>query len=241
MFPFIFFNESTSLYIYSALFQANAAILSIIGVFIIFRLQSLQSHVDTLKNFILTTYDDKDKVTRFFLFEQGDLKMKYQMIETKDKLPEENEKIDEKTFRIENPFELWFYKERELLQTKNLIKLPIRLLLVALIINGFSLLFASNIHAYHPIFEVDLEYINILYEVLVLLVISSRMIFMVTKRAPLFSAKKELYDLRNYIKEREMREDKEWKDKYESKIIRFGRMGMERINELLLSKSHIQS
>lgn len=216
MFPFIFFNESTSLYIYSALFQANAAILSIIGVFIIFRLQSLQSHIDTLKNFILTTYEDKHKMTRFFLFEQGDLKMKYQMIESMDKLPEYQGKNDGQSFRVENPFELWFYKERELLQTKNMIKLPIRLLLIALIINGLSLLFATNLHTYHRTFEVDLAYMNILYEFFVLLIISSRMIFMITKRAPLFSAKKELDNLRNYIKEKGKREEKEWKEKFEN-------------------------
>ena len=45
-----FFYEYTSIYLYSALLQANAAILAIVGVFGIFKIQSIQTKIDFLKN-----------------------------------------------------------------------------------------------------------------------------------------------------------------------------------------------
>jgi hypothetical protein len=44
------FSESTGFYLYSSLLQANAAILSILGVFTIFRVQSIQAAIDIIKN-----------------------------------------------------------------------------------------------------------------------------------------------------------------------------------------------
>ena len=48
-----FFSESTGLYLFSALLQANAAILAILGVFGIFRIQSLQSKIEYIKQGLL--------------------------------------------------------------------------------------------------------------------------------------------------------------------------------------------
>ncbi|MDP8267205.1 MAG: hypothetical protein P9L97_00630 [Candidatus Tenebribacter davisii] len=44
------FYEYTSIYLFSALLQANAAILAIVGVFGIFKIQSIQNKIDFLKN-----------------------------------------------------------------------------------------------------------------------------------------------------------------------------------------------
>ena len=56
------FSNSTGLYLFSALLQANAAIIAIVGVFGIFRIQSLQSKIEYIKQGLLQprgrdTYD----------------------------------------------------------------------------------------------------------------------------------------------------------------------------------------
>jgi len=45
-----FFYDYTSIYLFSALLQANAAILAIVGVFGIFKIQSIQAKIDSMKN-----------------------------------------------------------------------------------------------------------------------------------------------------------------------------------------------
>ncbi|MDP8201494.1 MAG: hypothetical protein P9M11_05075 [Candidatus Tenebribacter burtonii] len=65
------FYEYTSIYLFSALLQANAAILAIVGVFGIFRIQSIQTKIDSMKNWVTSTktgfdpdnMDDFDKKT----------------------------------------------------------------------------------------------------------------------------------------------------------------------------------
>ncbi len=51
------FSESTGFYSYSSLLQANAAILSILGIFTIFRVQSFQSAIETIKNSFILSRD----------------------------------------------------------------------------------------------------------------------------------------------------------------------------------------
>jgi hypothetical protein len=46
-------SESTFYYLFSSLLQANAAILSIVGVFIIFRIQNIQSSIDIIKQSLM--------------------------------------------------------------------------------------------------------------------------------------------------------------------------------------------
>jgi len=48
----IFFSDSTSLYVFSALLQANAAILSIAAIFVIFRIQSLGSAIEVRRSIL---------------------------------------------------------------------------------------------------------------------------------------------------------------------------------------------
>lgn len=49
----IVFNDSTSLYFYSALLQANAAIIALIGLYTTFRIQSAYSSIESIKNYFL--------------------------------------------------------------------------------------------------------------------------------------------------------------------------------------------
>jgi hypothetical protein len=51
----IMFSESTGFYLYSSLLQANAAILSILGVFTIFRVQSIQAAIEIIKNSLISS------------------------------------------------------------------------------------------------------------------------------------------------------------------------------------------
>ena len=56
--PENFYSPSTSLYFFSALLQANAAIFSIYGVFVIFKLQSIKSSIDS---FITALMQDRGR------------------------------------------------------------------------------------------------------------------------------------------------------------------------------------
>lgn len=48
-------DQNTCLYLFSALLQADGAIISIVGIFVIFKIQSLQSQIETIKNYLLST------------------------------------------------------------------------------------------------------------------------------------------------------------------------------------------
>ncbi len=46
----IVFTENTSLYFYSALLQANAAIIALVGLYTIFHLQNVNSTIEIIKS-----------------------------------------------------------------------------------------------------------------------------------------------------------------------------------------------
>ena len=62
-----FFSENTGLYFFSALLQANAAILAIVGVFMIFRLQSYQSEKMRIEEKIIPFYMERGSFEAFKL------------------------------------------------------------------------------------------------------------------------------------------------------------------------------
>lgn len=51
----IIFTESTALYFYSALLQANAAMIALIGLYTTFRLQSAYSNIDSAKSYFFAS------------------------------------------------------------------------------------------------------------------------------------------------------------------------------------------
>ena len=126
-----FFSDSSSLYFYSALLQANAAILSIVGVFIVFRIQSYQSSIDIIKTALINNR---------------------RMVEPDDVIMFDNLTISEKEGTIKGLDNSvlksnWLEKETKLKKVKSSVKLPTILLAIGIIINSIGLFTASYIHS----------------------------------------------------------------------------------------------
>lgn len=129
----ITFSDSTGLYFYSALVQANAAILSIVGVFIIFRLQSLQSSIDRAVRALLS--DTRTTPSPVIEFEKMNLEEKKTFVERG---------------KIEPPikplFREWATNEEKISKIRSSIKLPTRLLAFGIVGDSIGLLGANLIH-----------------------------------------------------------------------------------------------
>ncbi|MDP8267602.1 MAG: hypothetical protein P9L97_02625 [Candidatus Tenebribacter davisii] len=133
--PEDFFHETSSLYFFSALLQSNAAIFSLFGVFIIFRLQSLQSSLDLLKN---TLMQDRGKIiTTYSVIEFDNMS-----------LEEKEEKIETfgNTTTIYFLIKSWLDKEKSIDKIKKSIKDPVISMTIVMILNLFGLIFSNYIH-----------------------------------------------------------------------------------------------
>ncbi len=114
-------------YLYSALLQANAAILSIIGVFAIFKIQSLQSIIDTLKASRLPDPGISTTPTGVINFDKMTLVEKANHISTASI-----------NVTIKGVFESWLEKEIEIKKIIGIVKSPIIMLGCSII--AFALL-----------------------------------------------------------------------------------------------------
>lgn len=148
-----FFSDSSSLYFYSALLQANAAILSIVGVFIIFRIQSYQSSIDIIKTALINNR---------------------RMVGPNDVIGFDNFNISEKEEYIKrlnnsvlkNHCSNWIEKEKKLKKVKSSIKLPTILLAIGIIINSIGLFTASYIHSNLMNYEFKILAAIILFQII---------------------------------------------------------------------------
>lgn len=87
----LFFSESTSLYFYSALLQGNAAMISLVGVFYIFKKQELKSYFSRKEKIITDYLKSTCSITMnyediFFLEEYNDKICENLESKSKDKL-----------------------------------------------------------------------------------------------------------------------------------------------------------
>ena len=139
--PYIEFSDSTGLYFYSALLQANAAILSIMGVFYIFRIQLLKSEIESIKNYVLGLILDNLAAKKFYFdFDIGD-------IDTKHKILEQIKKKG--LLDISAPFgkfPIWMEKEIIILKVIKSIKSPTIIIATTILCNTVGLIFASQVH-----------------------------------------------------------------------------------------------
>lgn len=151
----IYFSESTSLYIYSSFLQANAAIIAILGLFIIYRIQSLQSSIDVIKSDIM-----RDRG----MYSHPKTVLDFDLVSIEEK---------EKKISALNPdhyyllhYKIWVENLKSITQLKTLITFPTIFLTLAIIIDGVCLLFCSNLHYYHKMAEVSLAYSVILIHII---------------------------------------------------------------------------
>ena len=149
------FTENTGYYFYSSLLQANAAIISIFGVFFIYKVQSLQSSISEIFNSICSI--NSMAMDYALKFKVMDLDQK------KNKLKDyNNENTGSKFYRQ------WYETE------VNLVKIikPSILLTTAIILQSIFLLLSNDIHLQGSSYEFISFLLTILYESYVLILLS---------------------------------------------------------------------
>ncbi|MCI0691130.1 hypothetical protein L0337_03880 [candidate division KSB1 bacterium] len=131
----ITFSDSTGLYFYSALVQANAAILSIVGVFTIFKIQSIQSSIDLVKNILVAEGGRRITIDNLVEFDQMSLENKKSAIQ--------NGKYSKAILPL---FNNWATQIEKINKIKLSIKLPTRLLVVGIVGDSIGVLAANLVH-----------------------------------------------------------------------------------------------
>lgn len=148
-----FFSENSSFYLYSSLLQANAALFSIVGVFYIFRIQSLQSSIDIIKSGLMTDRGRSSWPQEIVDWDVLSLEQKEEKI---------NSGVANKY--ILSYLVIWTEKERNLHTFKQTIRFPSLLLATGILLESLSLFSASFIHNQHQLWEYYLSYTNLLFE-----------------------------------------------------------------------------
>jgi len=134
-----FFSDNSAYYFFSSLLQANAAILSIVGVFYIFRIQSLSSSIDVAKTALSQNPAKFTTPARIAAFDDENLEGKKHELEQM--------KNNEAGNLILPFFGLWVKSEIEIDRLKNKARLPTILLAASLIIFTAGLLLAAYLHS----------------------------------------------------------------------------------------------
>ncbi|MDP8323375.1 MAG: hypothetical protein RAO94_13605 [Candidatus Stygibacter australis] len=158
--PDDFFHETSSLYFFSALLQSNAAIFAIVGVFIVFRLQSLQSSLDMLKNTLMQNRGKTITLCSVIEFDKLNIKEKEKKINF----------VDEVT-TIDFLLQTWVEKEKKINMIKNSIGFPTGAIIVVLIFNIFGLVFSNFIHDKSVYLELSIQSAFIIIQIYIFLLL----------------------------------------------------------------------
>jgi hypothetical protein len=155
-----FFTENTTLYFYSALLQSNAAIIALVGLYRIFKIQSLQSRIQTIITSLIAA--GAHGLVREFEIANDEDRKKY--IE------------DRKSKDYYRSLSSWMILLTQIKELRTGIILPTVLLTIALISDVIFLLFSSALHIYSPMLELVFAVMNLAYEILILIIISKGII-----------------------------------------------------------------
>ena len=127
------FSENTGLYFYSAFIQANAAIFSIVGVFFVFRFQSIKSSISENRNLFNNAGEEVKKFAQSF-----------------EELSNEGKEIEVKrmqgNYALTNAYRKWLQLEKELTSVKSKIIKPLIFIVILLMIESLFLLLSNGIH-----------------------------------------------------------------------------------------------
>ncbi|OGU33642.1 MAG: hypothetical protein A2068_10190 [Ignavibacteria bacterium GWB2_35_6b] len=153
-----FFSENSSFYFYSSILQANAAIFSIIGVFFIFRFQSLQSSIDTIKSSLISDQGRKSFPSEIVEFDN------LQLCEKREKI--NNGSVNK---AIIKSLSLWTEREEYLASFKQLIKKPAYIITCGIFLESISLFTVNFVHTYYKTLEYYIGFTNLLMEIIIIL------------------------------------------------------------------------
>jgi hypothetical protein len=153
--------ENTGLYFYSSLLQANAAILAIVGVFFIFRIQSLQSAVEG--NYLTLLMSCVNDLERKFYhsFRNHSLEEKIIDVENGNYNEDYHKRIMQAC--IENI--------KNLEATKDSILFPSVILAIAILLNSFGILLSNYLHLKGSQIEIKIFSIVLLFQIYCLFIV----------------------------------------------------------------------
>ena len=178
-----FLDQSSSLYLYSALLQANASIIALIGIFFIYKFQAIQSDLNSTKGHLINKDRTSGMVIRYDSFIKQNISGK------KKKL------IEYASDPLHDDYSEWYKRELEVVQLKTKIKFPIFFLAVILISNSILLLLSSFLHNYYRTLEVVFGVSSLTLEIVIIIVISRLIYFIISDKV--FNYKMTLEELAN--------------------------------------------
>lgn len=159
----IYFSESTSLYIYSSFLQANAAIIAVLGFFIIYKIQALQSSIDVIKSDLMRDRGMYSHPKTVLDFDSATIQEKEKRF---------NDFKKDHYYLLH--YKIWIDNLKSITKLKSQIKIPTIFLTLVIVSDGICLLFCTNLHRYHQATEVYLGYIVILIHIILWLYICKK-------------------------------------------------------------------
>ena len=158
--PVNFFHETSSLYFFSALLQSNAAIFSIVGVFIVFKLQSMQTPIDLLKNSLM---QDRGRIIQPITVSRFDKKS----LKEKDDYVNFMKDDQQLKYYLQN----WVDQENKIDRVKSAIKSPAITITIVIILNILGLIFSNYIHSKNIYLELFILSIFVIIQIELLLLL----------------------------------------------------------------------
>lgn len=163
------FTDFTGLYLFSALIQANAAIFSIIGVFYIFRLQSIQSSISNIFNALYNENIGIRQHAEEFNHKDIDGKRAYS-----EKLTGDDP--------ISKNYRDWLEYELEKNDLRDKIRNPLFTIVILIIIQIVFLIISNGIHSLGNWFEI-ISYLLIgLFQIYVLIIVVNSIISIINRK-----------------------------------------------------------
>jgi len=157
-----FFSKNSGLYFFSSLLQADAAIFAIVGIFVIYKLQSVQSKIDSIRNYLLGQIGKTTDELEVQKFDELTTEQKMNFEPSTDKLG----LLYNKWARLENANDF----------VKLVVRTPTLFIFIGLTFNSFGLTFASFIHNAGYCVEIIVIGLNLILHLYIFLSIGRRTI-----------------------------------------------------------------
>jgi hypothetical protein len=139
------FSESTGLYLYSSLVQANAAILAVVAFFFSFKLEKLKSKIHLIKMSIPTAWSPGFTNELMERFENSSITKKREILGSlkKNHVESNNRLPNEKTLDY---YHQWYELARKINLIENSLLKPGIMLVISIITFAVLLIFSYDFH-----------------------------------------------------------------------------------------------
>jgi len=159
----IFINDNTGFYFYSTLIQSNAAIISLFGLFYIYKLQSIRSSIEELYASMLTSN----------LIDNGDaIKFRFSPLEKKKEIIGSYKKDNE----LLKKFTRYYIYENSITHIKSKMKLPTIAIIILISFEIVFLLLCTSIHKLGSAIELATFVVVLVFQIYILFLLGKTII-----------------------------------------------------------------